>query len=252
MTRPDASVPGMPASQASQGFIDRVALERSLSALREHGSEGQLIDALQQVLGATCELFSASGAGLMLVDESSALCSVAATDEAGRRLEERQEQVGHGPCVDALVLDQITQTPDLAEDERWPQLVPELPRAGVRAVLGVPVRLNGVAVGALNVYRHQPHAWGPSEITALSSYGGLIEGVLRTALQAHQRTQLAEQLQHALDNRVVIDRAVGVIMARERVDPVTAFNQLRSRARSSERKIVDLAEELLSSVATGL
>jgi GAF domain-containing protein len=235
----------------TEGFIDGAALARSLSALREHGSEGQLIDALQQVLGATCELFSASGAGLMLLDESAALCSVAATDEAGRKLEERQEQVGHGPCVEAVVLDQVTETSDLAEDERWPQLGPELPAAGVRAVLGVPVRLNGVAVGALNVYRDQPHDWDRSEITALTSYGGLIEGVLRTALQAHQRTQLAEQLQHALDNRVVIERAVGVIMEREQTDPVTAFNQLRSRARSSERKIVDLAEELLQSISAG-
>lgn len=233
-----------------EGFIDGFALERSLSALRAHSSERQLIDVLQHVLGATRELFSASGAGLMLVDESSALCSVAATDEAGRLLEARQEQVGHGPCVDALVLDQITATPDLGADERWPQLGPELPNAGVRAVLGVPVRLNGVAVGSLNVYRREPHSWDKSEISALSSYGSLIEGVLLTALHAHQRNQLAEQLQHALDNRVVIDRAVGVLMARERVDPVTAFNRLRTRARSAERKIVDVAEELLSSIAT--
>lgn len=235
----------------AESFIDGLALERSLSALRAHGSDGRMIDALQQVLGSTCELFSASGAGLMLVDESTALCSVAATDEPGRILEERQEQVGHGPCVDALVLDQITQTADLGEDERWPQLGVELPRVGVRAVLGVPIRLNGVAVGALNVYRHQPHVWDKSEIAALTSYGGLIEGVLLTALQAHQRNQLAEQLQHALDNRVVIDRAVGVIMARERVDPVTALNRLRTRARSTERKIVDVAEELLASIAQG-
>ena len=235
---------------AAEGFIDRAALERSLSALRQHGSEGQLFDALQEVLGATCELFSASGAGLMLVDESSDLCSVAATDAAGRALEESQERVGRGPCVDALMLDRVTETDDLLEDERWPQLLPLLRDAGVRAVLGVPVRLNGIAVGALNVFRGEPHRWDPSEVAALTSYGGLIEGVLRTGLQAHQRTQLAEQLRHALDNRVVIDRAVGVIMARERVDPVTAFNQLRNQARSSERKVVDLAYELLSSVAT--
>lgn len=235
----------------NEGFIDRVALDRSLSALREHGSSDQLLDALQQVLAATRELFSASGAGLMLVDENAALCSVAATDEAGRRLEERQEQAGHGPCVDAVVLDRVTATWDLAEDGRWPQLVPELPEAGVRAVLGVPVRLNGVTVGALNVYRGQPRDWDASEIAALMSYGGLIEGVLRTALEAHHRTRLAEQLQHALDHRVVIERAVGVLMAQQRTDPVTAFDGLRRSARSSERKIVDVAEELLRSVSAG-
>lgn len=234
----------------NDGFIDDAALDRSLSALRDHDSAGQVNDALQQVLGATRELFMSSGAGLMLVDESSALCSVAATDEPGRKLETSQEEAGHGPCVDAVVLDQVTATRDLADEERWPQLPPDLPAAGVRAVLGVPVHLNGVAVGSLNVYHSLPHDWDDSEIGALTAYGGLIEGVLRTALQAHQRTKLADQLQHALDNRVVIERAVGVIMAQQRTDPVSAFDQLRKRARSSERKVADLAAELLDSIAT--
>jgi GAF domain-containing protein len=244
----DKLLSGYGGQLTGEGFIDRDALERSLLALREHDYQAHLIDALRRVLGATRELFSASGAGLMLVDDSSALCAVAATDEAGRRLEARQEEVGHGPCVDSLLLDQVTETSDLAEDERWPQLVPELPRAGVRAVLGVPIHLGGVAIGSLNVYRDAPYRWDGSEIAALTSYSSLIESVLGAALQAHQRTQLAEQLQHALDNRVVIDRAVGAIMARERVDPVTAFNRLRSTARSSERKIVDVAEQLLSAI----
>ena len=247
---PDARV-GQLTLVTSEGYIDGEALERSLSALRERGSEMQLIDAVTQVLNATHELFAASGAGLMMLDDNSALCSVAATDATGRRLEQKQEEVGHGPCVDAVVLDQVTLTQDLAVDERWPQLVPELPEAGIRAVLGIPVRLNGVAVAALNVYRREPHSWDSSEVTALTSYGALIGGVLAATLQAHQHSRLAEQLQHALDNRVVIERAVGVIMARERADPVTAFNRLRGRARSSERRIVDLAEELLSAVAAG-
>jgi GAF domain-containing protein len=248
MSRAEA---GQLSLMTNESYIDGEALARSLAALREHAPEMQLIDAVKQVLNATHDLFAASGAGLMMLDANSALCSVAATDERGRRLEQKQEQVGHGPCVDAVVLDQITPTRDLAQDARWPQLVPELPDAGVRAVLGIPVRLNGVAVAALNVYRSRPHTWDPSEITALTSFGGLIAGVLGAALQAHQHSRLAEQLQHALDNRVVIERAVGVIMAREQTDPVTAFNRLRGRARSSERRIVELAQELLSAVAAG-
>lgn len=234
---------------AAEEFIDPAALDRSLSALREQAEDDGFMNALQQVLAATRQLFSASGAGFMMLDAESALSAVAATDGPGRLLEERQEQDGHGPCVDSVTLDQVVTTTDLGTDERWPNLRPELPQAGVRSVLGVPIRTHGVALGALNVYRDEPHGWAASEIAALESYGTLLEGLLRTALQSRRREQLVQQLQHALDNRVVIERAVGVTMARESVDAVTAFNQLRQRARSSERKVADVAADVLDSIS---
>jgi GAF domain-containing protein len=223
-------------------------LERALSAVREQAVREGLMDALQQMLDATRQLFSASGAGFMMLDEGSALSAVAATDAPGRLLEERQERIGHGPCVDCVTLDQVVTTDDLAADDRWPDLLPALPEAGVRSVLGVPIRTHGVALGALNVYRNQPHEWDDTEAADLESYGTVLEGLLRTALESHRRERLVQQLQHALDNRVPIERAVGIIMARESVDPVTAFNRLRRRARSAERKVADVAAELLESV----
>jgi GAF domain-containing protein len=203
---------------------------------------------LHEVLGATRVLFAASGAGFMMVDDNTMLCSVAATDEPGRVLEELQERTGHGPCVDALTFDRTVHSADLGADDRWPELLPEVPQAGVRAVLGVPIHAGGVSVGALNVYRDRPGEWDESEISALEAYGKLIEGMLLTALQAHDRERLALQLQHALDHRVVIERAVGAIMAREGVDPVTAFNRLREQARSTQRKVADIAVGLLAEI----
>jgi GAF domain-containing protein len=236
---------------ANEAHIDPAALERSLSALTPDGSHNELREALQHLLMATRHLFSASGAGFMMLDDSSMLCSVAATDQPGRLLEERQERDGHGPCVDAVTFDEVTATADLATDARWPELLPEVPEAGVRAVLGVPIRASGVAVGSLNIYRDHPYEWDESDIAALTSYGRLVEDLLRTALQAREHEALADQLQHALDNRVVIERAVGVTMGRERVDAVTAFNQLRRRARSAQRKVAEIAAELLDEVARG-
>jgi GAF domain-containing protein len=233
----------------AEGHIDSAALNRSLAALRPSPSEDGLFEALEQVLAATRQLFGASGAGLMMLDDGDMLCALAATDEPGRLLEERQEQVGHGPCVDAVTLDRVITTPDLGADERWSQLRPELPAAGVRAVLGVPIRVSGVAVASLNVYRDQPHRWDESDIGALTSYSKLIGGLLRTALQAREQEALAQQLQHALDHRVVIERAVGVIMGRERIDAVAAFNELRNRSRSAGRKVADVAAEMLEDVA---
>ncbi|MFZ1996678.1 MAG: GAF and ANTAR domain-containing protein [Solirubrobacteraceae bacterium] len=202
--------------------------------------------ALEQMLAATRELFGASGAGMMMLDDQSALAAVAATDEHGRLLEMRQQEIGHAPCVDSLTFGHVVSTPDLALDARWPALVPELPERGVRAVLGVPVHADGVPVGTLNVYRDQPGEWDPSEVTALEAYGRIGESLLATALQARHRGQLVEQLQHALNHRVTIERAVGVTMARQNLGPVDAFNHLRYAARSNGRKVADVAAELVA------
>jgi GAF domain-containing protein len=237
---------------AGQEIIDAAALDRSLRRLQQDTSGVELSDALQRVIAATRELFGASGAGVMMIDDSTMLCAVAATDDAAFLLETLQEEQGRGPCVDALTFDKVICTADLATDERWPGLVPELPDAGVRAVLGLPIHTARMPVGSLNVYRNQPGEWSAAEIDALRAYSTVIEGVLHAALQVRERGQVAEQLQHALDHRVDIDRAVGVIMGREGIDAVSAFNQLRDVARSSQRRVADVAAELLAEIPGNL
>ncbi len=232
---------------ATEGFIDPTALNRSLAALRARPAEGGLMATLERVMAATRHLFDATGCGLMLIDDTSVLAAVAATDEPGRRLEVLQQEVGHGPCVDALTFDRIVTTGDLAEDDRWPALS-ELPEVGVRAVLGVPLHAAHVPVGSLNVYRDRAHDWTDSEAAALTAYSSLVEGVLQTALQARERERLAEQLQHALDHRVAIERAVGVVMGRESINAVDAFNRLRHRARNGRRPVAEVAGELLAEI----
>lgn len=232
-------------------FPEPAELQRSLAELRalppDHGLKASLI----QVLDATRELFGATGAGLMMVDPDSVLCGVGATDEAGRILEDCQELIGEGPCVETLTFDRVVTTEDLANDDRWPALTSRLPDAAIRALIGVPVRIDGWAVAALNVYRDRPSPWSDGERSALEAYARLIESVLITGLEARRREQLAEQLQEALNNRVTIDRAVGVLMARERVDAVVAFNKLRFKARGASRKVVDVAAEVLDEVSSG-
>jgi GAF domain-containing protein len=233
---------------AGDGFIDPEALNRCLTELRSRSSEPELMGALHQTLGSTRQLFGATGAGIMLLDDGSVLSAVAATDEPSRLLEVLQQRAGEGPCVDALTFDRTVPSTDLAADDRWPVLVPELPDAGVRAVLGVPLRVDHITVGSLNVYRDRPHRWDDSELVALTAFGTLVEGLLRAALHARDREHLAQQLQHALDHRVVIERAVGVIMGRENVNAVQAFNTLRRQARSAQRKVADVAAELLAAI----
>ena len=225
--------------------IDAELLSQSLEGLTEQLTTPGLDDALQRVLDATRHLFGATGAGFMMVDDSSSLRSVAFTDPGARLLEELQERAGHGPCVDALTFDRVVATVDVADDARWPQLGSALREAGVRAVLGVPIHVSGLPVGSLNVYRNRPGDWDETEAPALLAYGQLVESLMLSALHAEQRERLADQLQHALDNRVVIERAVGMLMERHGLDAVDAFDRLRRTARDGGRRVADVATGML-------
>ena len=116
----------------------------------------------------------------------------------------------------------------------------------MRAVLGIPVRLGGVPVGTLDVYVDQPRQWDASERAALARFADVIETTLGAALRAHTAGELATQLQYALDYRIVIERAVGYLMARDSLDAVTAFDRLRRRARNARTKVGDVAEHVLA------
>lgn len=124
-------------------------------------------------------------------------------------------------------------------------LAAHLTDTSIHAVLGVPIRLGGGPVGTLDVLRHQPHEWDETERNSLQRYGDVIETTLTAALTAHAASELATQLQSALDSRILIERSIGYLMAQDQVDALDAFNRLRHTARSSQRKIGAVAEDLL-------
>jgi GAF domain-containing protein len=214
---------------------------------RLDGAEAPTVDiAVQGAVEASCSVLSVTGAGLMVLDESRALRYVAASDEGGRIMEVVQEETGQGPCVDALILGKVVMTPDVTADERWPKLHDPLAGGPVRAVLGTPIEVVGASVGTLNVYADGPQEWDESDQVAIAGFAHLIEHLLSVAVLAHQHSQVVDQLQNALDRRVVIERAIGMVMGQNGCDPVTAFNRLRRSARDSGRKVADVAGDLLA------
>jgi GAF domain-containing protein len=226
--------------------IDDAALAESLRRLTHSGEDnGSVVSALEQVLSACADLFDVGGAGLLIADEQDMLRYVAASDGPGRILEQTEAAAGEGPCTEAFVQGEVVTTSDVTTDDRWPVLGEAMSAQPVRAILGVPVRIGGVPVGTLDVYRDHRHDWDDSEAAALARYAEVISTTLTAALQAHTAGELARQLQYALDYRVVIERAVGFLMATERTDPVGAFNELRNAARSRRTKIGQVAEHVL-------
>jgi GAF domain-containing protein len=227
--------------------IDPGALAASLGALAtSSSSEVPPIEAsLAQVIDATRRLFAVTGVGLMLVDAEGALRYVGATDAPARALETAQEDLGVGPCVDGFVRGEVVTTSDLARDARWPELSERVVPDGVAAVLGVPTRVAGTVVGSLNVYRAEPYEWDASDIAAVEAHSEVLETMIGSAMVAQQRGVVVDQLQNALERRVVVERAIGMLMERHGVPDVVAFGALRRAARDARRPVADLAARVL-------
>ena len=226
--------------------ISAELLAAELSNLEGLERGPDVVDALEQVVASARTLFDVSGAGLLWLDATGDVRFLTASDERGRALELVQEDLGIGPCVDTLLRDMPVESTDLQGDPRWPEVGERVAPHGIRAVLGIPIHLGGAAVAALNVFRDDAHEWDESETEALGSLAAVIETVLASGLLARRNEQLVGQLQYALDHRVAIERAIGVLMGRHDIDPVEAFNRIRGVARRERRKASDVAADMLS------
>ena len=220
-------------------------LAANLGHLERSGDDPGVLEALSAAIVACVEVFHVAGSGLMIADEHNILRHVMSSDAHGHALEDVEAKYGEGPCTDCFVNSAITSTPDLACDARWPRTAAAVAPLNVRAVLGIPIRLGGVPVGTLDVYRRSPHDWDQIEHQTLRRYGDVMEVILSSALAADRAGQLTNQLQYARERRFVIERAVGYLMGSQSLDPVSAFNQLRRTARSQRRKVAETARELL-------
>jgi len=226
--------------------IDSQALDASLRRLAGRGAVRDVVPALEDVITACVELFDISGSGVMVADEQNITRYVAASNSASRALEIAESRTGQGPCTTAFVTNEAVASDDLTADDRWPDLASDMTSSGVCAILGVPVRLGGVPVGTLDVYRDRRQEWTDRERAAVSRYAEVVGATLAASLQAHRAGELAGQLQYALDYRIIIERGVGYLMASEGIDALAAFNELRTAARNRRVKIGAVAEELLA------
>jgi GAF domain-containing protein len=224
--------------------IDPTDLAKSIGGLPTLDPERGLARTLQEVVDAAKQLFQADGAGLMLVDQEGALRWASASDQSTQTLEHGQERLAQGPCAVAFSQRLPAAIRDLRTEPDWQEFTQLLLGEGICAALSVPVELDGGVIGTLDIYSSQPRDWDPSEVAALQSYAGLVASLLSAAVTAQVKGRLAEQLQAALAHRWLIEQAKGVLMGREDLDAQAAFERLRRAARSSTRRVADVAREV--------
>jgi PAS domain S-box-containing protein len=216
-------------------------------AMTAHGPAGHddLASVLVEVVGAAATLLHADGAGLMLLYEDGGLRWVTATGSDELAFEQAQRDLGEGPSIDALERDEVVWSADLLADVRWARLLPAAP-GSVRGVLAAPVGAAGRAIGTCTVLTSQPHQWSEADVGAMRAYAAVLDRLLATATDASRKRELADQLQQALDRRVLIEQAKGVLMALMDLDADQAFALIRREARSRNRRVADVARGVIA------
>jgi len=224
--------------------IDPSMLAKSIGTLTDLDPTQDLTATLQQAVHAAKQLFDADASGIMLADIDGQLRWASASDQRAQTLEDNQEVFAAGPCMQAFTTAKPAVMHDATVERRWGEITLTFVEVHIRSGLSVPVELGGGPIGTLDVYAADPRGWDDSEVTALQAYAGVVASLLGAAAKAQLKGALAEQLQVALDSRALIERAKGALMERERLDEQEAFTHLRRAARSSRRKLTDVAREV--------
>jgi PAS domain S-box-containing protein len=247
----EAAAPGPPASPAgSPSLLAELVGSQpdgpAVAAATAAPDWDNLAKALDRMVQAAVPLLRADGTGLMLADRDGTLHVVTGSDQAEQTFERAERDLDEGPCIDAFATGQVVWTADLWADPRWPRLGPAARTNKIRGVLSAPVLQDGRAVGTCNALAFSPRAWTDGDVSAIQAYADMLGQLIGSVSDARHKGELAAQLQLALDSRVLIEQAKGVLMERHGLDDQAAFTRLRKMARSSARKLPEVAREVIA------
>jgi GAF domain-containing protein len=207
--------------------------------------EMRVEDAMQHVVQTTHTIFSVDGAGLMLADIDHHLLNAAVSDERMGHLEELQIRHQEGPCIAAFEDKELVRAEDLSQEERWPSFSQHAVARGIRAVLASPIPYNQDAVGVVTVLSEERRPWSAEVELALLAFTDLAALLIATMLASERQTELAAQLQGALNSRAIIEQAKGVLIGQQGVSAHAAYSQLRAQARAERRKLAVVSAEVV-------
>lgn len=205
-----------------------------------------VVELLTLLVERCVELLGISAAGLMLVSPHGDLRLAASSSEAMRVVELFELQSAEGPCLDCYHGGEAVLNEDLATvNGRWPTFAPVALGAGFRSVHALPMRLRGQVIGALNLFSVEAASIDSVEVLAGQALADMATIAILQHRAAVESQLLNEQLNFALNSRIVIEQAKGVLAERAGVDMAQAFTRLRNHARNHNLRLVDVAASVI-------
>jgi GAF domain-containing protein len=227
--------------------VDYGMLHRELAdlavGLRSDSDLNEGLYRLSETAAASLEL---DGAGVTLQIPGATTGYVAAGDSVTLHVERRQDALHEGACVDAIASGQIVAIGDLNTEQPWPRFTPELLEAGLHACAGIPISFQGLNIGALNLYANDTRIWTTDEFAAGRLLAEMAAGYLINNELLRTTQTVVHQLQFALDSRIVIEQAKGVMAGRYGMTPDGAFEMMRGYARGQRVKLRDVASDIVN------
>lgn len=203
-------------------------------------------DALHDVIEAATELLALAGAGVSLVDGGALACAMAFPERVAV-LERAQCDEQLGPCVEADRAEAPVLIVDLREEgARWPVLAQAAAEVGIVSVAAIPMHLNGSRIGAMDLYDDRPRSWTSEEVGLARLLADVSTAYVANAQRLDDLRQTADQLQRALDTRIVIEQAKGSLAAQHGISVDEAFERLRRHARSNQLSLAAVADGVVN------
>ena len=211
-----------------------------------------VVDLLTLLADRCVETLDVSAAGILLASPDGRLRVLASTSDAMRVLELLEVQAEEGPCLDCFHTGRPVPHADLAAaGTRWPRFAPEALEAGFHSVQALPLRLRGTIIGALNLFHTAATDAERADVEVAQAFADIATIAILQHRAAREAQVVNEQLNRALNSRIIIEQAKGVLAEREGLDVQEAFEWLRRHARNHNLRLADLAGDVIAgTVAT--
>jgi GAF domain-containing protein len=213
--------------------------------------EFDLIEFLQLLADRAAGLLDGSTVGLLLADPKGHLQFMAASDETTRLLEIFQAQGNDGPCLDAYRTGEPVVNTNLdAATPRWPRFAPQAVAVGFQAVHAFPLRLRTEVIGALGVFSTRASDLDDADVQIVQALADVAAISLLQERAISRAEVLTEQLQSALNSRIIIEQAKGAVAQAHNITVDAAFNLIRAYARRNNQRLTTIAQRTVTDITS--
>lgn len=206
-----------------------------------------VVDLMQTLVDCCRDLLDATAAGVLLANGNGELELLASTSEASRLVELMQLSADAGPCIESYASGRPVSLSDIYQaPERWNDFREQALEQGFASVHAIPMRLRDTTVGTLNLLRDTPGDLPEDDIVAAQAFADVATiGILHERTLTQSR-QIQDQLQHALNSRVLIEQAKGVIAYSHKIPVDEAFTLIRAYARHNQTGLSTVATQIVN------